>query len=339
MDKVKQFLESNNYYNLYENPDLFEQYIQNLTADDVMHIVVSLNKMLRNKENEEVLSDAMIVGDLTAPTSDIRNDIIQNLLDTIKEIKDNKLRAELVYYTFVDLHMFSDGNGRTSRLLYGLLNGEIESEEWYIHSDDSTHNGDFISYKEMLDERDLNYSLNRMLSQVAEPYMRKYPTLLNKNMFKTYSTGMHATTFQPNDIISEEVLKQLTTEEQTKIGIVLEDNEGDYSIGGLTMLIVTDENGQLNEWIKRNSNNIEKFLQNEPGDDYSWIRNRLSFNLIKDKDLLLEWKLEDWEKAIQIGNKLKLEQFKNMNEIYLQEYKNRQLQEASLNVNLGHKRV
>ena len=137
MDRIRQFLESNNYYNMYENPDLFEKYIQGLTTDDVMNIAISLNQMLRNKENEDVISNNMIAGELTAPTSDVRSVIIENLLDTLKSMNDNKLRAELVYYTLIDLHMFSDGNGRTARLMYGLISGKIEGEEWYMHSDNS----------------------------------------------------------------------------------------------------------------------------------------------------------------------------------------------------------
>ena len=64
LDKIKRYLESSNYYNIYADSSLFENYIQNLTEDDVMKIVISLNKMLRNKEDEEVVSDNMIAGEL-----------------------------------------------------------------------------------------------------------------------------------------------------------------------------------------------------------------------------------------------------------------------------------
>lgn len=328
MDKIKQFLESKNYYNMHEQPDLFEKYIQNLTVDDVMKIAISLNRMLRNKEGEEVIANDMIAGELTAPTTDIRSDIIKNLLNTLKEMNDNKLRAELVYYTFINLHMFTDGNGRTARMLYGLITGKIEDEEWYIHSDDSAHeyDGDFSSYIGILGESEMNYYSNRMLSQVAESYKRKYSALLDKNMFKTYSIGLYGASFPMNEI-SEDILKQLTTEEIRNIGIILEDNESDYSIAGLTMLIITDEISQLDEWIKRDSDNVERCFQKGIGEE--WMRQRLSFNLIRDKDLLLKWKVEDWKKVIQIGNKLKLRTFNNMNEMFLKEFNKKLMQEET----------
>ena len=329
MDKIRQFLESNNYYNMYEESDLFEKYIQDLTPDDVMKIAISLNKMLRNKEYEEVISNNMIAGELTAPTSDIRNDIIQNLLTALKNMNDNKLRAELIYYTFINLHMFNDGNGRTARLLYGIVSGNIEGEEWYIHSDDSMHkyDGDFCSHVGILDESEVNYNSNRMLSHVVEPYISKYPTLSSKNMFQTYSTVAHSESFPLCEIISKDILKQLTTEEINKIGIILQDNESLYSIAGLTMLIITDKIGQLNEWIKRDSENTEICFQNGFGED--WMRHRLSFNLIKNKDLILKWKVDDWKNVILIGNNLKLMQFNNMNEMFLNKSNEKQMQEET----------
>ena len=339
MDKVQQYLENHNYYNLYEDSDLFERYIQNLTVDDVMNIAISLNQMLRNKEGEEVIADNMIAGELTAPTSDIRSAIIQNLLDTLKKINDIELRAELTYYTFINLHMFSDGNGRTARLLYGLISGKIENEEWYIHSDDSMHKytGDFCSYRGMLDESEINYYSNKELSKVVEAFTSKYPALLNKNNFRTFSTGTHGEALPLYEVISQDVSEQLTDDEKTKIGIILEDSESFYSIAGLTMLIITVGNGQLDEWIKRDAENTEKCFKKGYGQD--WMRNRLSFNLLKHKDLLLNWKLEDWKKVIQIGNRLKLQQFINLDEIYLKEYNNKQMLGDNLQDDADNQRV
>lgn len=317
MDKIQQYLNVNNYYDIYANSELFEEFIQNFSSNDVFQIVITLNKLLRNKVNEDVIADNMIAGELVAPTSDIRNIIVENLLNTLKNMKDNRLRAELVYYTFINLHMFSDGNGRTARLMYGLLDGKLESKEWYIHSDNSMHkySGDFCSYKEMLNESEINQTTNNMLSKVAEAYANKYPLLMNKEIYRTYSSGMHGVSVPIDEIISEDIRSRLTADEKLKISIILGDNENYYSIAGLTMLIITDTNGQLNEWIKRNEENIECLFKNGFGEEF--IKYRLSFNLIKSKDLLEKWSIEDWKKVIQIGNELKCKQFNNLNEIYI----------------------
>lgn len=316
MDKIQQYLNDNNYYNIYANSELFEEYIQTLSCNDVFQIAITLNKLLRNKSDEEVIADNMIAGELVAPTSDIRNIIVENLLNILKKMKDNRLRAELVYYTFINLHMFSDGNGRTARLMYGLLDGNLESKEWYIHSDDSTHeySGNFCTYKKMLDEREINQNANDMLSKVVEVYADKYPLLEDKEIYRTYSSGMHGISVPIDKIIPENIRNRLTSDEKLKISIILGDNENYYSIAGLTMLIITSENGQLNEWIKRDNENIEKCFQKGTNED--WIRYRLCFSLIKNNDLLEKWSIEDWKKVIQIGNQLKVMQFNNLNEIY-----------------------
>ena len=316
MDRIRQFLESNNYYDMYENPDLFEKYIQGLTTDDVMNIAISLNQMLRNKENEDVISNNMIAGELTAPTSDVRSVIIENLLDTLKSMSDNKLRAELVYYTLIDLHMFSDGNGRTARLMYGLISGKIEGEEWYMHSDNSMHryHGDFCSYQGMADESEINHMANQEFSKFVEQYKIQYPLLSNKKIYRTYVSATHGEPMPIDEIMSEDIKNELSDEEKNKIGIILSDNEGYYSIAGLTMLIITAANGQIDEWIRRNEENVENAFESGYGEE--WMRSRLSFNLIKNKDLLVKWKIEEWKEVIQIGNRLKCMQFDNLNQIY-----------------------
>ena len=136
---------------------------------------------------------------------------------------------------------------------------------------------------------------------------------------------------------NDNVFDNLMTDEKSKIGTILDDNESLYSIAGLTMLKITTVKGQLNDWIKRDDDNTERCFQNGYGED--WMRNRLCFSLIKNKDLLSEWKLEDWKKVIQIGNELKLMQFNNMNELYLKKYNDMKIYEDSLEDNIVHKRV
>ena len=250
MNKIKKFL-IDNYYSLYENPEIFESFIQKLKVSEILHIVTFLNKLLRNKENENVICDSMGVGELVAPTSIIRETIIEKYLQTVKEISDNKLRAELTYHTFIKLHMFSDGNGRTSRLLYGLISGEIEDSSWYIHSDAQKNpNGSFCSYKGIEDEVEIDRQTE--LSPLPEQYITKHKLLKSVHQFKTYYNGIECAPI--DKVISPDLLNQLTDEEKNSIFLIINDNDSNYSIAGLTMLIVTSKNGQLEEWLERRKN-------------------------------------------------------------------------------------
>ena len=46
----------------------------------------------------------------------------------MKKCQDDISCATMVYYTLINLHMFSDGNGRTSRYLFDLLSGNISDD-------------------------------------------------------------------------------------------------------------------------------------------------------------------------------------------------------------------
>ena len=166
----------------------------------------------------------------------------------------------------------------------------------------------------MADESEINHMANQEFSKFVEPYKIQYPLLSNKKIYRTYVSATHGEPMPIDEIMSEDIKNELSDEEKNKIGIILSDNEGYYSIAGLTMLIITAANGQIDEWIRRNEENVENAFKNGYGEE--WMRSRLSFNLIKSKDLLAKWKIEEWKKVIQIGNKLKCMQFDNLNQIY-----------------------
>lgn len=74
--------------------DRSEYFFQNLTSEQFKSIVIGLNKILRGLgDDEDNLSTAMVVGDLVAPTSDICDRIIDNLVNALKDLNDNKDRA------------------------------------------------------------------------------------------------------------------------------------------------------------------------------------------------------------------------------------------------------
>ncbi|MCL2382756.1 MAG: Fic family protein [Oscillospiraceae bacterium] len=81
----------------------------------------------------------MYVGGLISPSKEIQMRIAEKGLETLPKIDDDKARAALAYYLINLLHMYSDGNGRTSRLIYEILNNpefDIPSKsEQYTHKE------------------------------------------------------------------------------------------------------------------------------------------------------------------------------------------------------------
>ena len=63
----------------------------------------------------------MLAGDLVSPTKEVQMKTLEYLTQNMSKVPDKKARATMVYYTLLNLHMFSDGNGRTSRFMYDLI--------------------------------------------------------------------------------------------------------------------------------------------------------------------------------------------------------------------------
>ena len=53
--------------------------------------------------------------------------------------------------------------------------------------------------------------------------------------------------------------------------------------------------------------------------------NKLSFNLIKNKDLLMLWNPDDWKNLIEVGNQLKCMQFEKLNQIFIEKQRNKRI--------------
>lgn len=84
-----------------------------------------------------------------APELSLSKELLSEYLDVIKTIGDKKKRALLSYYAINNLHLFSDGNGRTARAIYLLMMGES-----------LVNHKDVLIHKEIVDWRTGKYKSN-----------------------------------------------------------------------------------------------------------------------------------------------------------------------------------
>ena len=255
---LKQFLNAQGYFELMQDTEKQEEFFQNLTAEEFMHIITTLNKKLRGLETDErCVESNMTVGDLIAPSASLRNEIIENLIQSLKHLKSPKQRAALIYYNILNLHMFGDGNGRTARLLYDLVTNELGDEVWYIHEDDKSHNyeGSFEECKGIEDITQINQFANGYLKRLIAQQLKAYPELSRKSIITAGARVGH--TFV-KDIMPDNISSKLSKEELEAIeGIMSDSCEGEYTISGLTMLTVAERKGQLQEWTDYDNKCIE----------------------------------------------------------------------------------
>jgi len=146
LSKTKELREANEILNISKAIDFIEEYDRELTVDFIcqVHKVVTQNTLIESR-NEGVLRPIGI--NVRMGNSDYKNVpggnmIKKSLNDSIKEFnklyKIDKLGAIVRFYaSFIAIHPFIDGNGRTSRI---LLNWLMKKENLpYINYESEKH--------------------------------------------------------------------------------------------------------------------------------------------------------------------------------------------------------
>lgn len=304
------YLEEMGYLDIFSDLDRSEYFFQNLTSEQFKSIVIGFNKMLRGLgDDEDNLSTAMVAGDLVAPTSDIWDLIIDNLVNALKDLNDNKDRALLIYYSLINLHMFSDGNGRTARVLYDLICNELGNSSYYIHGDKEVHsyNIDFETFKNIPDISYINSLANSNIITSVLPYLGEFEECV---IDKYVIVGLGNFSFV-KDVMPNTISEQLTDEELEKLEITMCDSLGvNYTVSGLSFLCMALKKGQLQDWISLDNDLCQKY-----GDPFNG--GRLCFRVRKASSLLDEWTADDYRELIDFGNYFKLEQFRATNKLFL----------------------
>lgn len=100
------------------------QFVNTLTGNDIKNLLIEVNRQVRQLNSEEggiYKGDRMIVGECISPKGEIQERYFDKIVDFLKSINDKNDMAIGMYYLINYLHLFQDGNGRTSRFVYELM--------------------------------------------------------------------------------------------------------------------------------------------------------------------------------------------------------------------------
>ena len=324
---ITRFLTKLGYFDLLNEPQKMNQFIQNLKPEQFKNLLVTFNAMLREiptKEKQSYQDGKMIVGDWIAPSIEVREQLLPELLKSLKQLETSEEQAALLYYSLLDLHMFSDGNGRTARFFYNLVSGTsnlLDDIDWYIHTDNDQHAyyGSFEEAKGILDVTHLNWYVGQDLMDKIRKYSGELDPRIKGKSIEVYGSGF-VQDYQSIPI-PEHIKAQLTEEEIYNINTTLLDRSGYYTVGGATMLIMASKKNQLEKWIEANEKNIAMVQELYPR-DAEQRKKRFVFSFNKNKDLFDDWTLEDYKEVITIGNDLKYTKLTELMNIFTkpQEY-------------------
>lgn len=133
---------------IFETPSMSKDYLNSINYHDFKKLLCLINglerdisKPNRNLDGNGVIksiksdddSDGITV--YLPPESSIREALLEESFDLCKKIDDPEAAGLALGMSIVAIHPFQDGNGRTSRLVYGLLShgydGSKECKDFY----------------------------------------------------------------------------------------------------------------------------------------------------------------------------------------------------------------
>lgn len=282
---------------------------------------MKINKDLRRDNEEEIISEGVIAGELVATTKTVREETIKQLVDYLKQNPNMKEAATLIYCLLINFHMFSDGNGRTARFVYDLFSNNLDESQfmYYFHKEDNTHydgKKDFEEVRGIADLGEINWITNSFIEDDIKDILEEYPKLDNKVIVCGVGGFYADKQNRLESMLKEKLNLDLIEEEYSELVQFLTDDGGViYTPSGLGMLMVSIEKGDIGEWIKMNEEQIES-CKDDPN-IYRTVSQRMAFSIKKGKNLLEKWTSDDFRKVIKIANETKKRQFTHLINIFM----------------------
>lgn len=305
----------------------FEEYISSLNGKELKEFLIYLNAKTREIEPKEgglyqdegkyldngkyVEGRMVIPYELVAPRKVVQDKSFEKMAGMLKKV-NNKEHKAIVMYTLINyLHLFQDGNGRTSRLLYDLITGKEQEKTGYYTHEKGKNYGARGSWDE-----NRNLTLPQNVTSMASQFLMKY--LLSKGLinssYEDISKHLSIQTHNEGSFyISDENKTQLSkrTLEHVKWGLF--DNNESISTSALSMLLILTNKGNLQP-LKKYNCNLEWQIEGDFVKNWIWVGKT---NDPDDIDLYGEdpgesakrafegWTPEDYLKLVDVADKMK----------------------------------
>ena len=199
-----------------------KEFVNAVTGDDIKNILVEINRQVRELGPEvDVIhrGDRMMVCECISPKREIQEKYFEKMAVFLRSVDSRKDMAIGMYYLINYLHLFSDGNGRTSRFVYEAItntNFNDYSGKFFRHGKGESSSADGFDKQKnfadiMIAKRYSGYALYQYLTM-----MGLLPdSLKNTNLYmaKTYTDCVE----NARVYISEQALDEgiLTSEVRT----------------------------------------------------------------------------------------------------------------------------
>jgi hypothetical protein len=205
--------------------------------------------------------DSSILGgskELIAPEPELQRELFEEYLDAIKKTKGKEKKALLAFYAINNLHLFIDGNGRTSRAVYYLIRDgdlshvndlishndrfafDLKQYDWF-DGDDGSGRRDFLLSNGIKPAKEMGMITTEYL-QGEMIYTGELDESLNRK--NIYINSMVSSQGLVGVMMHKRNRLALTPEERISLNYAMSDGGMGTTIAGLALASIIEEKGQ-----------------------------------------------------------------------------------------------
>jgi len=276
VDRLQALLDRVGFSELKKDDEKFKNFLETTDKQDMHRYLSHINQKLREVSPKErgFHDGRMVVADLISPNRETQTRVLDYEIDALSQMDNPRYRATSAYYMINDLHMFPDGNGRTSRAVFELLDSpEVnvsEQQQFFSHEDNKDQFGaaehgayEFQKTKNIIRTQDFNQLAmlgylekissdnegNDIISELRDSLEARIKesggNIINILGSRTpQEAGIPA--FNNNTGFNS-----LSEEDRKRVCYAFKDNTSRVSISGLAMLKFYQERGQQDEFLER----------------------------------------------------------------------------------------
>ncbi|MCR5832654.1 MAG: Fic family protein [Candidatus Saccharibacteria bacterium] len=322
-----------------------DEALNEMDSATALDFLQHINSQLRNEKvskKSEIYGDKthrMMVGsetlggtkNLIAPEPELQKELFNEYFEAIKKIDDKEKKALLAYYAINNLHLFSDGNGRTSRAVYLLIkNGNVSNANDVVahndnikirldedmDSDDGSGRENFITENGIIPVEEINDVANMFLQEQMVKDGLLSEELADKKIY-IYSVRERGKIVSV--MMSDKNKEGLSEEEIKCLNYAMSDGGGgvrNSTLAGLTIAAVLSQKGSAKAVIERSLKD-ENRLPIRVNFDYD-----SSDNVVREvKKTFAGWTSDDYKKTIEMYEDIKRRQCETIISFFVEDKK------------------
>ena len=316
--KVFEFLDRTKFLDVRKSDEQFDEWLQKLSYEDYTNYLTRLNGILREVPIKKRAVDGSgvevsfgIMGDISylPPSAEQKDGLMRESFDALKKIPDNEDRALLEFYALQAIHPYSDGNGRTGRLLHEIISEdgkeltEEKLSELLDHDKDGhagTGKGRDVFAEKVLDANSAYYYINREVAReiLGEDFLNEHGSI-----YVAAASGVGN--------LSEAVKQKLSPEEAVLAEKILgEADVKNFSFRGIVLAKLLREKTDLQKYQYESKNPLDE-RRGVVAEDVG-----KKFFSIDGEELMPNLSEEDARRLIEIHKEVKTKFIKSMIDIF-----------------------